>query len=301
MNSPLRILSAAATLAAACLPATAQERTVHPPGAVPETAAEILPDREGFIPLFNGKDLSGWIPKIRGHDSGVNFGETFRVVDGAIRVDYEHYEAFDGRFGHLFHETEWSSYVLRLEYRFVGEQVPGGPGWALRNSGVMIHGQSPKSMRKDQDFPVSIEVQLLGGDGEHPRTTGNLCTPGTNVVLDGKLELRHCIDSRSKTYHGERWVRCEIEVHGGELVRHRIDGELVLEYAKPQLDPRDADAKRIVEARDGELLLTGGTISLQSESHPVEFRNIRIRPLPAPPAAPVAPTPAEPPVRKDGG
>jgi hypothetical protein len=261
-------------LGAATLPAQDQE---------PVATAEVPKvDAEGFISLFNGKDLTGWTPKIRGYELGVNHGNTFRVHDGAIQVGYEAYEEFGAQFGHLFHETEWSSYVLRLEYRFLGEQVKGGAGWALRNSGIMVHGQSPASMRLDQDFPVSIEVQLLGGDGKNPRTTGNLCTPGTNVVMKEKLEQRHCISSSSKTFHGEQWVTCEVEVRGGDVIRHRINGELVLEYQEPQLDPRDGDAKRIIEARGGEKRLSGGSISLQSESHPVEFRNIRIKPLSVP-------------------
>lgn len=268
------LTSLALGIAAAALPAQTQEPA--PVADAPKV------DAEGFISLFNGKDLTGWTPKIRGYELGVNHGNTFRVHEGAIQVGYEAYEDFGAQFGHLFHETEWSSYVLRLEYRFLGEQVKGGAGWALRNSGIMVHGQSPASMRLDQDFPVSIEVQLLGGDGKNPRTTGNLCTPGTNVVMKEKLEQRHCISSTSKTFHGEQWVTCEVEVRGGDVIRHRINGELVLEYQEPQLDPRDGDAKKIIEARGGEKRLSGGSISLQSESHPVEFRNIRIKPLAVP-------------------
>jgi hypothetical protein len=257
--------------------------TLHAQTEEPKAVAEAPKvDAEGFISLFNGKDLTGWTPKIRGYELGVNHGNTFRVHDGAIQVGYEAYEEFGAQFGHLFHETEWSSYVMRLEYRFLGEQVKGGAGWALRNSGIMVHGQSPASMRLDQDFPVSIEVQLLGGDGKNPRTTANLCTPGTNVVMKDKLEQRHCISSSSKTFHGEQWVTCEVEVRGGDVIRHRVNGELVLEYQEPQLDPRDGDAKKIIEARGGEKRLSGGSISLQSESHPVEFRNIRIKPLSVP-------------------
>jgi len=159
-----------------------------------------------WIQLFNGKDLTGWIPKITGYESGDNFGNTFHVENGILKVSYEAYDKFDGRFGHLFYEKSFSNYLLRVEYRFVGEQCPGAPEWAIRNSGIMIHGQKPESMAKDQDFPVSIEVQLLGGNGKDPRTTGNLCTPGTNVVMDGELIERHCTNSGSKTYHGEQWV-----------------------------------------------------------------------------------------------
>jgi len=174
--------------------------------------APALPDGP-WIKLFNGKNLEGWTPKIKGFELGDNYGDTFRVEDGVIKVRYDNYTGpFRGRFGHLFYKDEFSNYVLRLEYRFVGEQAERGPGWAIRNSGVMIHGQRPETMRKDQDFPVSLEVQLLGGDGKGPRTTGNLCTPGTNVVYQGKLHTDHCTSSTSETFAGDQWVKCEVEV-----------------------------------------------------------------------------------------
>lgn len=233
---------------------------------------------EDWIPLFNGKNLDGWTPKIKGYEANVNFADTFRVEDGVLKVSYDGYDAFDNRFGHLFYKDKFSNYRLRVEYRFVGEQVPGGPGWAFRNSGVMIHGQTPESMSKDQNFPVSIEVQLLGGGGTVERPTANLCTPGTHVLMDGKLLKRHCTSSKSETYHGDQWVTVEIEVRGNKTIKHLIDGVTVLEYEQPQLDDGDNDAKKLI-ADNGGVLLDGGTISLQSESHPVEFRKVEIMKL----------------------
>ena len=218
-----------------------------------------------WIQLFNGKDLSDWTVKIRGHDAGINHNDTFSVKDGVIRVSYDKYETFNETFGHLFYNTPFSHYLLRVEYRFLGDQAPGGPAWAFRNSGIMIHGQTPESMTKDQDFPNSIEVQVLGGKGEGKRTTGNLCTPGTDVIMDGKLLKRHCISSKSNTYHGDQWVTLEVEVRGSKSIKHIINGETVMAYSKPQLD-------------DG-TLLEEGTISLQSESHPVEFRKVELKEL----------------------
>jgi hypothetical protein len=232
-----------------------------------------------WIHLFNGKDLDGWTPKIKGCDLGENYKNTFRVENGVLRVSYDQYEKFEGRFGHLFYKTPYSNYIMRLEYRFVGNQCPGGPGWAFRNSGVMIHGQPPETIRKDQDFPVSVEVQLLGGNGKDERPTGNMCSPGTHVVLDGQLFKTHCVNSRSKTFHGDQWVQMEIEVRGSQKIVHKINEEPVLEYSQPQLDDGDGDAKRLI--RDGKVLLSGGSISLQAESHPVEFRNIELLPLEA--------------------
>lgn len=232
---------------------------------------------EGWEQLFNGKDLTGWIPKITGYPAGENFGNTFFVEDGILKVSFDAYDKFDGRFGHLFHEKSFRNYIIRVEYRFVGEQCTGGPGWAIRNSGIMVHGQTPESMTIDQDFPVSIEVQLLGGNGTDKRTTSNLCTPGTNVVMQDELVTRHCTNSGSETYHGEQWVVAEVEVRGNEVIKHYVNGDFVMDYNKPQLDPKDPDAKKLI--KDGELMLCEGSISLQSESHPVEFRKVEIKEL----------------------
>jgi len=227
--------------------------------------------------LFNGKDLDGWTPKIRFHEFGDNYKNTFRVKDGVMQVGFEGYDQFNETFGHIFYKEKFSNYIIRCEYRFVGKQCPGGPGWARRNSGIMLHCQDPKTMTKDQDFPVSIEMQLLGGLGTGMRTTANLCTPGTNVVMDDKLVTRHCISSTSKTYHGEQWVTVEIEVRGGKTIKHMIDGKVVLEYGEPQLDPRDANARKLI--KNGKLILNDGYISLQSESHPCEFRKVELKKL----------------------
>lgn len=229
---------------------------------------------KGYIQLFNGKNLDDWQPKITGYPLGENYGNTFRVEDGLLKVSYDQYESFDNKFGHLFYKHPFRNYRLRIEYRFVGEQAKGGAGWAFRNSGVMIHGQTPETMRKDQEFPVSIEVQFLGGRGSGERPTANLCTPGTHVVMEGKLHTPHCTDSKSKTYHGDQWVTVEIEVRGN-TIKHIIDGETVLAYTDPQLDPKDPDAKSLLDS-GAPKMLTAGTISLQSESHPVEFRKVEL-------------------------
>ena len=234
---------------------------------------------EKWLQLFNGKDLTGWTPKIKGYDLGVNYADTFRVEDGLLKVSYDKYEGpFNGRFGHLFFEEPFSNYVLRIEYRFVGEQPPGGQAWARRNSGVMLHGQTAASMRKDQDFPVSLEAQFLGGDGMNKRTTANLCTPGTNVVYNGRLHTPHCTNSTSDTIHGDEWVTVEIEVHGNKTIVHKVNGKAVIEYSEAQLDDRDADARALIAA-GAEKMIKGGTISLQSESAPIEFRKVELREL----------------------
>lgn len=233
----------------------------------------------GFIPggppakikweqLFNGKDIKDWTVKIKDHDLNDNFGNTFRVVDSKLQVNYDHYTKFNDQYGHLFYKKPFSYYLIAVEYRFTGNQVEGGPGWAFRNSGVMIHGQDPATMSKGQDFPNSIEVQLLGGSGEGKRPTANVCTPGTQYVMNNSVVKNHCMDSSSPTFNGDQWVRVEALVLGDSLVVHYVNGEEVLRYQRPQTDP-------VGGAEEGKLI-SSGTISLQSESHPCEFRKVEI-------------------------
>lgn len=240
------------------------------------TFGQITASKKDWKQLFNGKNLDGWDIKIRGYELNDNFGQTFTVKNKKIVINYNAYDPFNFRYGHLFFKETFSHYKIAVEYRFIGDQAKGGESWATRNSGIMIHGQLAKTMLKDQDFPISIEVQLLGGlSNGKSRTNCNLCTPGTHVVYENKLDTRHCINSTSKTFDGDQWVRAEVEVLGDSLIRHFVNNEMVITYQKPVIgggvvsgfDPLiKIDGKRLIE----------GSISLQSESHPIEFRKVEI-------------------------
>jgi 3-keto-disaccharide hydrolase len=232
------------------------------------------PSAREWIQLFNGRDLSDWTPKFAKHDLGENFRNTFRVEDGLLKVRYDQWPMFDGEFGHLFYKDPFSYYLIAAEYRFVGDQVRGGPEWAMRNNGLMLHSPNPRTMLKDQDFPIALEVQLLGGLGK-PRTTANLCTPGSNVVYNGRLHTAHCTNSSSKTYDGDQWVRVEVLVHGDELVRHMVEGQTVLEYSKPQIGGGAVAPVDPAVKIDG-TPMTGGYISLQAETAPADFRKVEL-------------------------
>ncbi|MEP0712009.1 DUF1080 domain-containing protein [Algoriphagus sp.] len=225
--------------------------------------------------LFNGKDINDWTIKIRTHELNDNFANTFRVEDGLMKVRYDGYDQFDQQYGHIFYNTPYSNYLLQVEYRFVGEQASGGEGWATRNSGAMLHSQDPKTMLKDQDFPIAIEAQFLGGNGTDKRSTCNLCTPGTNVVKDGKLFTPHCVNSSSETYHGDQWVTANFIVLGNGNVHHLVGKDTVLSYTKSQIGGGNVNPVDPKVKVDGQML-TGGYISLQSESHPIDFRTVRL-------------------------
>lgn len=242
--------------------------------------------REDWVSMFNGKNLKGWDIKIAGKKINDNYLNTFRVQDGMLRISYDRYKTFDDKFGHIYYKQPFSCYILRFQYRFVGQQTPGGAAWNVRNSGVMIHSQSAQSNSLNQHFPVSLEVQLLGGLGKGVRHTGNLCTPGTQVYLNDKLSKAHCIDSDSKTFDGDQWVNVTVLVLGDSVIKHIVEGDTVLTYYKPEVGggfvSKDYDWKQAGidngkqwAALDG-TPLTNGYIALQAESHPIDFRKIEI-------------------------
>jgi len=230
-----------------------------------------------WIQLFNGKDLTGWIPKIAGHPLGDNYKNTFKVEDGLLKVSYDGYDTFENRYGHLFYEQPFSHYKILVEYRFLGEQAfPEVGEWAYRNNGVMMHCQSPESMELHQEFPVSLEGQLLGGNGVDKRPNGNLCTPGLHVIMEDRLETNHCVNSTSKTYHGDDWVTAEFVILGNESMHHIIEGDTVISYSKPQIGGEYLPENYSLPEGT---LISNGYISLQSETHPIEFKKVALMEL----------------------
>lgn len=233
-------------------------------------------EKENWVSLFNGKNIKNWTVKIHHHDVGDNYGNTFRVEDGMIKVRYDQYDKFNERYGHLYFNTPYSYYHLKMEYRFTGEWRKDAPSYTVLNSGVMFHSQDPRTMLKEQDWPISVEMQFLAGLGDgKPRPTGNMCSPGTDVIFEGKKDPRHCINSTSKTYPKEEWVKAELIVLGDSLVTHIINGEKVLQYSKPQIGGGVANRFDPTLKVDGKLLKEG-FIALQSEGQEIDFRNIQL-------------------------
>jgi len=238
-------------------------------------------ENEQWTSLFDGESLSGWEMKIAGYELNNNYRNTFSVKDGVIRVSYSDYDSFDEKFGHLFYtEKKFKNYHLKMDYRFYGEHANQlqneNEAWNYKNSGVMLHSEDPSKMFLDQEFPVSIEAQFLGGSGERDRPTLNMCSPGTEVDINGSQALKHCISSNSKTYHNEDWVSVELIVYSDSIVHHVIDRDTVMTYSNIKIGGgylSDNFTDRIGEP------LEEGYISLQSEGHPIEFKNIRIREL----------------------
>lgn len=281
LHRRLARLMPAIVLAAAAACATSAGTAGGGAGAVgggaqagPRASVSAAP-RGDWIQLFNGRDMSNWDIKFAKHPLGENYNDTFRVDSGMLKVRYDKWTAFDGKFGHIFYKQPFSHYLVAVEYRFVGGQVTGaGPSlaWAIRNNGIMLHGQSAQSMALNQDFPISLEVQLLGGYGR-PRTTANLCTPGTHVYFGDSLITRHCNNSTSKTYEGDRWVRVEVLALGDSIFKHIVEGDTVLTYRRPIMGGGSGTTPgTYVEGK----AISGGTISLQAETAEIDFRKVEL-------------------------
>ncbi|MEM7371650.1 MAG: DUF1080 domain-containing protein [Bacteroidota bacterium] len=227
-----------------------------------------------WVSLFNGQNLDGWIIKIKGYEAGDNYGNTFWVEDGILKVSYDEYDSFDQTFGGLHTAKSYTNYRLKVEYRFVGETAPGAPSWGFRDSGIQYHGQDPTSMAKDQNFPICLEYNLHGGNGIDERAVGQICANGTQVKLEGEYATDYCTPPQiERTLHGDQWVTAEIDVRG-DTVSHWVNGEKILTFTEPRFNAEHELGKTFI--REGDTKLRSGHISLQSNSHPIEFRRIDI-------------------------
>lgn len=231
--------------------------------------------KEGWIQLYNGRDLTGWTPKFSGYAAGENYLNTFQAADSLLRVSYANYDTFAGEFGHLFYEKSFSHYRVRLQYVMEGEQVNGGEGWAYANNGLMLHAQAPASMSLNQDFPLSIEFQFLGARENEDRPTGNLCTPGCHVAIDGELYEPHCAtDYSGPSYHESRWVTAEAIVLGDSIIHHVIEGDTVFTYTNPVIGGGLPGLDTV--AFQAGNMMGSGYLAIQAESHGIAFKNIEV-------------------------
>ena len=231
-------------------------------------------EKEKWVCLFNGKNLDGWTMKMAGYPLGENFGNTFRVEHGILSVRYDQYKSFDNTFGALYYNKEFSNYRLKVEYRFVGETAPGAPSWGYRDSGVQYHGQDPNTIGLKQNFPVCLEYNLHGGNGKDERPVGEICANGIFVDINGKKNESYCTPATVKrTFHGDQWVTLEIEVRGN-TIKHFVNGEEIIQFENPRYNPEHELGKSFIKGKDASL--KSGYISLQSNSHPIDFRKIEI-------------------------
>ncbi len=244
------------------------------------------PDDSVWIQLWDGDNLDDWDIKITGSSLNTNFNNTFRSVDGNLEVNYEDWSGFNGEFGHAGYKLRpFSFYFLRVEYQHWGNQVSGGPSWAYQNNGMMLHSQSIESMGQNQDFPVSMEAQLLGAGNtaSDNNSTLNLCTPGTAFYTQpsgGSRNNDHCYSASNNERPGSgEWAWASFLVLGDSIIRH-YNGPSVTEnpditYYRPVQASNSGAGGVTINITDNEPI-TEGYIVIQAESHPFRFRTIEV-------------------------
>lgn len=225
-------------------------------------------EKSDWVQIFNGKDLEGWTMKISSYPLGENFGNTFRVENGILKVRYDGYGSdLKDRFGTLYFDRSLSNYRIKVEYRFVGETAAGAPKWGCRDSGIQFHGQPPSTQKLNQPFPICLEYNFHGGNGTDERPLGAMCANGMFVEVNGEKNTTTCVPAIvSKTFHGNQWVTAEIDVKDGKIT-HFVNGEEILTYTNPTYDTNNETSKT---------LMLGGDVSLQSNSHPIDFKKIEL-------------------------
>lgn len=264
MNNLISLFLPCLCLLMHCSPQNAQQAS--------SDSKEKLPAQ--WVSLFNGENLEGWIIKIKGYETGENYGNTFRIEDGILKVSYDEYDSFDQTFGGLHTAKSYSDYRLKVEYRFVGETAPGAPSWGFRDSGIQYHGQDPASMGINQNFPICLEYNLHGGNGIDERPVGQICANGTQVKIEGTYATDYCTPPQvGRTLHGDQWVTAEIDVQG-DTITHWVNGEKILTFTEPRFNAEHEMGKAFIQGENASL--RSGYISLQSNSHPIEFRKIEI-------------------------
>lgn len=199
-------------------------------------------DEDGFVPLFNGKDLSGWV--------NANCApETWTVKDGMI-----HCTGIPT--GAMRTEKQYENFILEADWRHLSA---GG------NSGIFIWG-TPLSA-PGVPFLRGIEVQVLDhgynakGKNEWYTTHGDVFPiHGATMKPLGKHNGQRSFPSEERSKPSPEWNHYRIECNNGSIRLH-VNGKEV--------------------SGGDECNYRKGYLALESEGAPVEFKNIRIKELPA--------------------
>jgi hypothetical protein len=115
-------------------------------------AANAQKDDQGFTPLFNGKDLSGWKTFVNPKNPDVKPEDIWSVKEGVIictgKVN-----------GYIYTEKSYKNYVIRYDWRYKRPDKVDDEEKFTGNSGLLVHIQGEPKI-----WPRCIEVQGMNRD-----------------------------------------------------------------------------------------------------------------------------------------
>lgn len=226
---------------------------------------------DGWVNLFNGKDLTGWVPLIHKSKVGENYMDTFRAdsVNKVIRIAYDKYpnQSFDGRIGNLYYNKRLTNYRVRVTYRFIEPQAKNPVSWGRNNSALMIFAVDPYTITGDPQLPPMIELQLLGSPSAGGTTSPNYCDLGGMSMQQHSARCGNNGSGKAPN-PANQWTTVEAEVH--------VTGVTKVFQLPDTTNP----AQTMSGPRYMNQAVTGGFVALQSESQPIEFKDILLKELP---------------------
>lgn len=250
-----------------------------------------------WITLFNGKNLDGWSIQLRDQDKNEDPNHLVQVDHGVLHFYKDAQAGSEQPFGYLATAKEYSSYRLRLEYKW-GEKKFAPRTGSVRDSGLLYHVTAT-----DKVWPDSVEYQIQENDvgdiyaistqvtsSADPKTTNIVTTISTNntsgvirtnsnarlkflepteggvPVVQGRLGTSLRVIRNPMNEH-EGWNTVEIEVRGNSAT-HLLNGTV------------NNRCNNIKKSVNGEWIpLDRGRIALQLEGAEIFYRKIQIQEL----------------------
>lgn len=242
---------------AACLAAAAALGCVRLFSAEPITPA-------GAIELFNGRTLDGWTSYAKEGEPAV--GQTWNVSDGVIQCS-------GMPNGYIRTESRYRDYRLTVEWRWTPAPAPldaqGRP--RKRNSGVLVHMQGD-----DAVWPKSFECQLMEGNA------GDFYAIGGVESAELLAERTKLLAAAGNDEEARTKARASRRVAKEGESSEKPLGEWNVYDIICRDDTVTVWVNGVEQNHATALTVREGHICLQSEGAPIEFRNVKLEPLPQP-------------------
>jgi len=238
-------------------------------------AQESTHSKKGFVPLFNGKDWTGWDLKLRCGDAELA-KQVYAIENGMIHVYKDFPDTFElntgvNRTHGLFYtQKKYSKYILKFEYKW-GTKIANNFAQWQYDAGLYYH------VYNDAIWPRGIEYQIRYDHTKNKNHTGDFWASGTSFQLfkdeNGAFLLPkqggkaihvkfggHSAKADAKfNALNNKWNKCEVIVMSDKYSIHKLNGEIVNMAT--------------------DLSQSEGILGFQSETAEIYYRNIRIKEL----------------------